>query len=171
MTLGPDDLPEDPFGPTGLAQIICKCPNRTDGPCDTFHFITTANGTTQAVCTNCSTINGEWPQSPQVEDTAHHARMNPPHPLPGARDTLQAQAEWQQPDTAPQYDPGNPPPLPSYSAGMCNTYLDGGPYDTQIVWLMVPTDEFRTHGLPGAYTPAGRLHEGRAVYTWHPDQT
>ena len=57
MTLGPDDLPEDPFA-EGAAQLFCVCTGAT------FHFVITES-TVRAVCANpeCGRTMGEYPVS------------------------------------------------------------------------------------------------------------
>ena len=58
-----------------------------------------------------------------------------------------------------------PPPLPAFSAGMCNVYLDGGPYDGQITWLMAgdASQDFHIAGW-ATYKATSKTREGRIVY-------
>jgi len=97
---------------------------------------------------------------------------------PQSRDTMGArprvQAGWDMgaplpvPVTSPAQPPGYrhglpPPALPAFSAGMCNAYLDGGPYDGQITWLMAGSTDFRVPGW-GTYLATAKVRDGRVVY-------
>lgn len=174
MTLGPDDLPEDPFAETGAAQVVCGC------TCDTFHFVKTP-AMVRAVCTSCKAVAGAWPVSghgePSTESSmaeqlqwgrdyiqARYGRDTLPQP--GAYGIPQAGAAWGREIPAMvEPEPGQPvPPLPAFSSGMCNAYLEGGPYDGQITWAMVGTTDLILAGY--AYHPAGRIRDGRIVYAY-----
>jgi hypothetical protein len=234
MGIGPDDLPPDPFGESGMAQLICPCTS------ESFHFVYTPT-TVRAICAACKTIGGEWPRQgldakavppipgperphPDVDygwpelpgqgaaahtfvpggcDGLHPLGPCPPPPeairptgiLPGVPDIVrpgqrilepgQAQvgSGWVGPETGHPYPPlpdavrprepdpaMSPPPLPAFSAGMCNVYLEGGPYDDQITWVMAGGEagsaEFAVAGVPGYWVSTSRVHDGRVVYTY-----
>ena len=60
----------------------------------------------------------------------------------------------------------NVPPLAVYSSGQCNAYLDGGPYDGQITWVMAGEGvDFAVKGV-GTYRPTETVKGGRVVYVW-----
>jgi hypothetical protein len=69
--------------------------------------------------------------------------------------------------TCPIHGPaGTAPALPNFSAGMCNAFLEGGPYDGQITWIMNgPGVDFTVAGV-GTYKPTRNVMDGRVVYTW-----
>ena len=160
MTLTPDDLPP---ADGEASQIFCGC---TSGE---FKVILTA-AEVVAVCARCGADNGRWPRG------AASAGPGLGGLLPGARDTMpQVHAAWVEPDppdvadlpmTGTAYGAGGPPPLPAYSSGVCNVYLDGGPYDGQVTWLLVPTGNFTIAGLGGQYLPTSQIRDQRVVYQW-----
>lgn len=196
----PDDLPEDPFGESGMAQVFC-------GGCggDRFHFVYTA-ATVRAICPSHQPprIEGEWPR--RGVDTKPVAPDDGMPRSPWNRDMLQppsgppllpppsgaawmgeiqqepsllpppsAQGPQWQPSGHQTYDPalwgsegGEPPPLPHFSAGICNVYLDGGPYDGQITNLMAGATDFQVRGVPGRWVATPQVKDGRIVYTWQP---
>jgi hypothetical protein len=173
MSLGPDDLPEDPFGESGMAQLVCGCTS------ELFRFVFTET-TVRAVCAKCDTIAGEYPKGPQVYQPWGGDLGQPssaPEVTPG-RDMLsrpKVSAAWDTPPPGPApekveadlADHGitpDPPALPSYSAGMCNTYLEGGDYDGQITWLMAGTQKFEVSGMSGTYWATAAVRDGRVVY-------
>lgn len=162
MSLGPEDLPEDPFGETGVAQLICGC------TCELFLFVFTET-TVKAICSGCGRVNGEWQQraagpSPADQQRAatEYARKLDPDP--------EVSAAWLGPEILPQRDvvaPRELPPLPAFSPAICNIYLRGGPYDGQITWVGEDTDGFGVVGY-GVYRPTGEKFEGRAVFALAP---
>lgn len=192
--LDPQDMPPDPFGETGMAQLICPC------TCETFHYVFTPT-TVRAICSACATIAGEWPRQGLDAETAQP--MPAPQPLAGQRDTLatsghellacpcgqfpwahtyadhkaqrrevhQAGAGWggEVPELPTRFDPSlmpQPSELPRFSSGICNVYLDGGPYDGQITALMAGASQFVVTNVPGVYAATERVRDGRIVYTY-----
>jgi hypothetical protein len=190
MTLGPDDLPEDPFGPSGMAQLHCPCTS------DAFHFVYTADSV-RAICAQCRRTAGEWPKpfpGPGDTFTMHADRPPPPALFRPPVPPVQAGAAWageieasrdvppewqqggqeafrqlreQQPVPVPEDQDqaaGQVPPLPHFSSGQANVYLDGGPYAGQITWTM-PGSMFVIARV-GRYEPTGKVRDGRIVYRW-----
>lgn len=143
MTIGPDDLPEDPFAETGHSQLICHCTS------ETFHFVLTGSDTVKAVCAMCRKVAGEWNQV-RGSVWPPPAQSQPP-PQPRVRTSWAA--EGQQP----------PPIRPVFPAGQCNAYLRGGGYDGQIIWLYPGTTQFVIAGA-ARYEATTEVHEGRIVY-------
>jgi len=214
MSSNPLDQPEDPFGPSGMAQLFCTCTG------ELFKWIYTP-GTIRAVCPNrdahggTELIMGEWPrqgldtrsaQGPPGwtgEFSAQRDMLPPPGQVieeglryiqerytgqpyssgprlpPGdaIRPPGASGAAWdgEMPDLPTQAHSGAPgaippagdvPPLPRFSAGICNVYLDGGDYDGQITNLMVGADDFAVRGMAGTYRRTDEVKDGRVIYRY-----
>ncbi len=169
MPLDASDLPEDPFGATGMAQVRCgQCLN------DLLHFVYTADGTVKAICPQCKTVAGEWPGSPPWA-----VQPEPGEHIDPARDALpppvQSGAGWMAEAQPQQYTythivpgtGGNVPPLPSFSAETCNAVLRGGPYANARTWVYGDADAFAVAGVPGAYRATGLVDDnGRRVFEY-----
>jgi len=181
MSLGPDDMPEDPYGQGGMAQLVCMCTS------ELFKFIFTET-TVRAICPLCDRTAGEFPRTsspieprgPYPDATITDERLPGQQPPGGVigpgRDTLpggpalQSGAAWDVPPPGvPQPNPGLPPgevpPLPAFSDDLCNSYLRGGPYDGKITWLMDGTETFLVGGV-GVYEYTGLKLGGRVIYQY-----
>jgi hypothetical protein len=172
VSLGPQDLPEDPFGESGMAQLICVC------TCELFHFVFT-EATVRAVCSQCKTIMGEWDKGPRVADVPPMPPLpvtpgtSAPQMLPSSRDMLshpypgppvQVGASWTGEPGAFLGEPsGEVPPLPPFSASVCDAFLIGGPYDGQVTWVGDDATQFIVKGV-GVWLRTPETKDGRAVF-------
>jgi hypothetical protein len=133
---------------------------------------------------------GPCPVPAQVVHPGTSGQADPPLPPPGMMGQLPgpvpgagglspgpvrpaAGAAWGEgppPERGPLTDEARkgilpPPPLPAFSAGMCNVYLEGGPYDGQITWLMAgdASQDFHIAGW-ATYKATSKTRDGRVIY-------
>jgi hypothetical protein len=141
MTLGPSDLPEDPFGDGGMAQVVCTCTT------DAFHLILTS--TTAIIrCPNCHTDQAIFPRS---------ADMGPFQGWPGQGDQGAGMAQRDMLPGAPAQHTWTPQCDGLHPPGPCppRAVVEFTP-DRPGQWRFDPNTGIATH--ESGHQVQGRMH-------------
>jgi hypothetical protein len=177
MTISGDDLPAG-----GPQQVVCAC-------LATTFDVVLDGGTVKAVCPS-GHVAGAWAVDRAV-DSGHLVTPERDVPLE-YRQPPQAGAAWLDPSEGAMVSAvstrppegteaeirkamGMPPALPQFSPGMCNAWLEGGPYDGQATWIMDAGSgglDFHVSGV-AHYRFSARMKDNGgpsllAIYAWVP---
>jgi hypothetical protein len=140
VSLGPDDLPEDPFSGGGMAQVVCTCTT------DAFHLVLTP-ATAKVICPQCKLTQAEFPRQ---------ADIGPHRGWPGQGDAGMAQRDML-PNSPAQHTwtmacDGHHPPGPC-PPGKMQSF--GFVPDRPGTWSFDPNTGMVTHVESGHQVSAG----------------
>jgi hypothetical protein len=169
MSLTPDDLPP---ADDGMQQMVCACLN------ETFHVVLADGGATvKAICARCKAVNAAW----SGFDWGPGLDTSQMLPGGGERDMLNVQqratsqvvsgADWvgDPADPEPLRPDAELPELPVTSPEVANAVLEGGHYDTRLVFIPDDVTTFQIRGYSeGLYRRTSTMRGGRTVYALTP---